>query len=142
MSCVWNGNLHGWRVNRSNRYYQKHFLHLDHWIPPNSREHNKHIWSFVRLQFGPVATSLYRLIDLFWRTIATLHIMRCTNDNHLNTITLSPLKTHMHMVHTNRSMDTCHLLLIGSIMPCLDTFMLLLLNECTQPSSVAPLPSS
>ena len=126
MSCVWNGNLHRHWVHRSNRYSQKQFLHLDHWIPPKSREHNKHIWSVVSLRFGPVATSLNSLIGLFWRTVATSHITRCTTDNHLHTITLSPLKMHMYMVHSNRSVDMCHLLLIGSIMHHLDTFMLLL----------------
>ena len=38
---------------------QKQFLHPDHWIqPPKSREHDKHIWSAVRLRFGPVAAFL------------------------------------------------------------------------------------
>ena len=39
-------------------------LHLDHWIQPKSREHDKHIWSVVRLRFEPVAESLNGLIDL------------------------------------------------------------------------------
>ena len=142
MSCIWKGNLHGWRVNRSNRCSQKQFLHLDHWIPPKSRECDKHIWSVVILRFGPVATSLISLIDLLWRTIATSHITRCTTDNHLNTITLSPLKMHGHMAHVNRSMDMCHLLLIGSIIYHLDTFMLLLstlnINLRTDVHSIIP----
>ena len=40
---------------RSNRYSQKHFLHLNHWIKPKSREHDKHMWSVVRLRYGTVA---------------------------------------------------------------------------------------
>ena len=31
---------------------------MDHWTPPRSREHDKDIWSVVRLRFGPIATSL------------------------------------------------------------------------------------
>ena len=51
-------NLHRQRVNRSNRFSLEYFLHPDHWIPLKSREHDKNIWSVVRLRFGPVATSL------------------------------------------------------------------------------------
>ena len=72
MTCVWNGNLHGWRVDRSNKHSQKQFLHLDHWIQiSKSRECDKYIWFVVRLRIGPVAASVDRLIDLLWRTIAT-----------------------------------------------------------------------
>ena len=126
MSCIWNGKQHRWRVNRSNGYSQKQFMNPDHWIPPKSREHDKNIWSVVRLRFGPVTTSLLSLIDLLWRTIAVSHIIRGTIDNHLNPITASPLMTHLHMTCTNRSMDMCHLLWIGSIMHHLDTFTWLL----------------
>ena len=50
------------RVDRSNRHSQKQFLHLDHWINmPISREHDKYIWSVVRLRFGPVATFLKQI---------------------------------------------------------------------------------
>ena len=74
MTCVWNRNLHRWRVDRSNKHSQKHFLHPDHWIQnPKSREHDKHIWFVVRLRIGTVAASLNRLIDLLWRTRATSH---------------------------------------------------------------------
>ena len=31
------------RVDRSNRYSLKHFLHPDHWIPPKSRECDRNI---------------------------------------------------------------------------------------------------
>ena len=47
------------------RFSLEQFLHQDHWIPPKSREHNKDIWSLVRLRFGPVAKPLYSLMDLF-----------------------------------------------------------------------------
>ena len=40
-------------------------LHLDHWTSPKSREHNRDICSVVGLRFGPVAKSLYSLMDLF-----------------------------------------------------------------------------
>ena len=72
MTCVWNGNLHGWRVNRSNKHSQKQFLHLDHWIEnPKSREHDEHIWFVVRLRIGPVTASLTDWQIYTWRTIAT-----------------------------------------------------------------------
>ena len=35
------------------------------WITPKSREHNKDIWSIVKLRFGPLAMPLYSLMDLF-----------------------------------------------------------------------------
>ena len=121
MSCIWNGNLHGWKVNRSNRHSQKQFLHLGHWIqPPKSRECDKHICSVVRLRFGPVAPSLNSLIDLFWRTIATSHSTTTTCAQLIaiqDTTKLSPLKKHVHMACTKRSMDTCHLLLFISLDP-------------------------
>ena len=125
MSCTWNGNLHGWRDNRSNRYSQKQYLQLDHWTKPKSRECDKHIWSVVRLRFGPVAVSLNSLIDLLWRTIAASCTTICTTDNYSNTITLSLLKKHVHMACTNRSMNTCHLLLIRSIKHHMNPFTLL-----------------
>ena len=80
MSCIWNGNLHGWRVNRSNRHSQKLFLHPDYWIQPKSRECDKHISSFVRLRFGPVAASLNILKDNGHFTHHHYHM--CTADNH------------------------------------------------------------
>ena len=110
MSCIWNENLHEWRVNRSNRHSQKQFLHPDHWIQlPKSREHNKHIWSVFTLRIGPVAASLNRLIDLPWRTIATSHSTNRTCA-HLdlqlqNNRTSSSLKMHAQMVHAYRSTD-------------------------------------
>ena len=109
------------QVDRSNRHSQKQFLHLDHWIqPPNSRECDKHIWSVVRLRFGPVAASLNRLIDLLWRAIATSHNRTTTCAQLIvnqGTITLSPLKKHAQMTCANRSKDTCHLLLFISLDP-------------------------
>ena len=123
MTCIWNANLHRQRVDRSSRFSLEWFLHLDLWIPPKSRKHNKNIWSVVRLRFGLVSTSLNSLMDLLWRTIATSHI---TTDAHLYTITLSSLKMHIHRACTNRSRDTCHLLQIGSIRHHLDILTLLL----------------
>ena len=90
-----------------------------------SRECNKDIWSVARLRFGPVATSLNSLMDLLWRKIVTSHISSWTTDIHLYTVILSPLKMHTHMACTNRSRDTCHILLIGSIRHHLDILMLL-----------------
>ena len=58
---------------------------------------------------------LNSLIDLLWRTIATLHTTMCATDNHLSTIIPLPLQNHAHMACANRSMDMYHLLLIGSI---------------------------
>ena len=81
---------------------------LYHWIQSKSREHDKHIWSVVRLRFGPVAASLNTLIDLLWRTIATSHTIMCSADDHSNTITLLFLKKHVHMAHANRSIDMHH----------------------------------
>ena len=74
MTCVWNGNLYGWGVNRSNKHSQKQFLHPHHWIQiPKSRQCNKHMWFVVILRIGPHAASLNRLIHLLWMTIATSH---------------------------------------------------------------------
>ena len=106
MTCIWNGNLQGQSVDRSNRHSQKQFLYPDHWIQPKSREHDKHIWFVVRLRFGPVVESLNSLIDLLWRTIAASHTALWTAKSHSNTITLLPLNMHVHMVYANRSMDT------------------------------------
>ena len=61
------------------------------------QEHDKNIWSVVRLRFRHVATPLNILMNLLWTTIAASHITRCTTDTHLDTITLSPLKMHSHM---------------------------------------------
>ena len=74
MTYIWNENLHGQRVSRSNKHRQNQFLHPDHWIQiPKSRECDKHIWFVVRLRIGPVAASLNRLTDLLLRTIAASH---------------------------------------------------------------------
>ena len=123
MSCIWNGNLHRWRVNRGNRYCQKQFLHLDHWIQQKSRECNEHILSVVRLRFGSVAATLNNLMDLLWRIISASCTTMWTTDKHLITIILSHLKKHVHMAHANGSMNMCHLLLIKYH---LDPFTLLL----------------
>ena len=62
---VWNGNLHGWRVERSNKHSQKQFLHPDHWIwNLKSREHDEHIYFVLRPRIGPVTVSL-KQIDRF-----------------------------------------------------------------------------
>ena len=118
------------------------FLHLGHWIQTKSREHDKHICSVVRLRFRPVTASLNSLMGLLWRTIATSHITTCTTDNQLNTITLSPLEKHAHVTCANRSMNTCHLLLIGSIKHHLDPITLLLstfnMNLRKDVSSIIP----
>ena len=75
MTCILNEDLHGWRVNRSNRFCPEHFLQQDHWITLKSRECDKDIWSVVRVRFGPLATPLYKFNRLIWRT--TLKI--CTH---------------------------------------------------------------
>ena len=65
MTCIWNENLHRWRVNRSNKYHRKQFLYLDHWIQnPKSREHSENTWFVVGLRIGPVTASLKKLTDL------------------------------------------------------------------------------
>ena len=65
MTCIWNGNLHGWRVDRSNKYHQKQFPNLDHCIQnPKSREHNEHTWFVIRLRIGPATEPLKKLTDL------------------------------------------------------------------------------
>ena len=72
MTCIWNGILQGWRINRSNKYHQKQFLNLDHWIQnPKSRKCNEHTWFVVRLRIGSVTASPKKLKYLNWRTIAT-----------------------------------------------------------------------
>ena len=78
MTCKLNENLHRRSIDRSNRFYPEQFLHQDHWITPKSREHDKDIWSIVRLQFGPLATPPYKFHELIWRTIATTCINRPT----------------------------------------------------------------
>ena len=42
---IWNGNLHGQRVNRNNKHSQKQFLHLDHWtqLPKSGNVINAHM---------------------------------------------------------------------------------------------------
>ena len=95
MSCIWNGNLHRWRDDRSNRYSQKKFLHQDHGYHQN----DSHIWSVVRCRFGPVARSLSSLIDLLWGTVAYSHTTMCPTDNHLNITSLLPLKKHTYGTH-------------------------------------------
>ena len=72
MTCIWNGNLHGWIVDRSNKHHQKQFLNLNHWIQnPKSREHNEHTWFVVRLRIGPGTASLQEMTVGNWKTIAT-----------------------------------------------------------------------
>ena len=67
MTCIWNGNLHRWKVDRSNKHHQKQFLNLDHWIQyPKSREHDEHTWFVVRLRHPLRKGEIYN-----WRTIAT-----------------------------------------------------------------------
>ena len=139
MSCIWDKNLHRQRVDRSNRHSQKQFLHLDHWTqPPKSREHDKHIWSVVRLRFGPVAASLNNLIDLLWRTKASHSTSSpCTQLIAIqDTITLSPLKKHMQndmhqQIKGHVPLTSVHQ--FGSIKHHLDLFMLLLSNTIIKP---------
>ena len=93
------------------------FLHLDYWIPPKSREHNKDIWSVVRLRFGPVAHNPIQFDGL---TLKDNSHFTHQQMHHLYTITLSTLKIHTHMACISRSKDMHHLLLIGSIKHHLD----------------------
>ena len=133
MPCVWNGNLYGWTVDRNSRHSQKQFLHLDHWIqPPKSRECDKHIWSVVRLRFGPVTASLNSLIDLLWGTITASHNAATTCGQQIinkETITLSPLKKHMQNDMHQQIKGHVPLLFISlDPLSTIWTFMLLLLN--------------
>ena len=139
MTCIWNRNLHGWRVDRSNKHSQKQFLHLDHWTQlPKSRELDKYIWFVVRLRIGPVAASLNRLIDLLWRTIATSQI------DHVHTLisnyrTIAPpylwrSPGRWHALTDQRICKTCSVKPFGSIKHHLEPFTLILLDTNINPA--------
>ena len=122
MTCVWNGNLHGKRVDRSDKHSQKQFLHLDHWIQIlKSRECNKHIWFVVRLRTGPVAASLSRLIHLLWKTVAASHSAPTTcaqlHSQLQNNSTFHLWRRHVQKAHAHRSKDMHHFSLTNSLDP-------------------------
>ena len=115
MTCVWNGNLHGWEVYRSKKHSQKQLLHTDHWMHiPKSRECNKHTWFVIRLGIRPVAASLNRLKNLLWRTVATSHSTTGTcaqlNSQLQNNSTFSPLQLHAQKVLAHKWKDMHHFL--------------------------------
>ena len=65
LTYIWNGSLHRWRVDRSNKYCWKQFLNLNHWIQnPKSREHNKNTWFVVGIRTRPVTEPLKKLTVL------------------------------------------------------------------------------
>ena len=122
MTCVWNGNLHRQRVNRSKMHHQKQFLHLHHWTEnQKSRECNEHIWFVVKLRIGPVTAFLTHWQVYTWKTIATIYSKTRTpapqNSQSRNNSTFSPLKKHAQKVHSNTSKDMCHLLPSTSLDP-------------------------
>ena len=142
MTCIWNGSLHGQRVDRSNKYSQKQFLHPNHWIQiPKSRKCDKHIWFVVRPRIGPVAASLNRLIDLLWRRIAASYstTKTCAHlENQLqNKSTFSPLKkAHAEGMHLQIKWHTSlpSVQQFGSIKHYLDLFTLILLDANRNPA--------
>ena len=100
------GNLHGWRVYRSNKHSQKQFLHLDHWIEnPKSREHDEHIWLVVKLRIGPVTASLTDWQIYIWGTIAASPSKTRTcaplDSQSRKNSNFSPLKKHTQKACTN-----------------------------------------
>ena len=103
MTCTWNGGLHRWRVNRSNKYHWKQFLNPGHWIQnPKSRECTEHTWFVVRLWIGPVTESLKNLTDLKVKDNTYLipwsKHMHSQIDTQRTKYFLS-LKNHMHRKH-------------------------------------------
>ena len=110
MTYIWNGNQHRQRVDRSNKFHQKQFLNLDHWIQnPKSRECNKHTWFVVRISTGPVTASLKKLTNLKLKDNS--HFILQSKHVHSKIDTqgtrLLPLKYCMHRRHVIPYQRTC-----------------------------------
>ena len=111
MTCVWNGNLHRWRVNRSNKYHWKQFLNLDHWMQnPKPRKCNEYTWFVVRLRTGPATEPLKKLSNLKVKDKSHFDsvIQACAlPDWHSRNKSLLPLKNCMHWRHMLLHQRTC-----------------------------------
>ena len=110
MTWVWNGNLHGWRVNRSIIQCQKQFLYLDHWIEiPKSRDtmNTSDLLSDLGLDHLHIPNDL---IDLPWRTIVTSHstTRKCAPlDSQSGNNSTFHLWRSMHKMHTPMYQRAC-----------------------------------
>ena len=105
MTCIWSGNLHRWRVNRSNKYCWKQFLNLDDWIQnPKSRECDEHTWFVVRLRIGPVTESLKKLTDLKLKDNSHLILQ----SKHVHSQIDTQGTEDFHLWRTACTVGTCH----------------------------------